>query len=417
MADANTITRIGGILKNVYGPKIEEQQNKTAVLRTRYGKADNEYVRSMAGDHFEFPARVGGNRAGVAPAASDDPLPTAGRQNEKKFQVFDRGYTAVIKMYEKDILNSESNPQAFANHQTNEMTQIVTDTEKVINIDIAAGDGSGILSTIAAGTASATQTLAVGTAFGQFGSRYLQVNDVVDVYSSNLVTSRTAGAGVSVTSITPSTAGGPATVVFSATMTTTTGDIVVRGAGRVNKAYTGFWAATNNQGVTFQGLSTTTYPLLQSNLIAAAGNYLNEGYLQQLITAINVASGQEMDEFVASHSQFDQYEALGFAQKRFTDSTLDKGYETLTFKGKKFVKDVDVPPAAIYGVTRDTVKFGQVAGLNFSELDGKVLKWVPGYAAYTAYMREYGNFVFTHPNQLGCISGLGYNTSSTAYAR
>lgn len=417
MADANTITRIGGILKNVYGPKIEEQQNKTAVLRTRYGKADNEYVRSMAGDHFEFPARIGGNRAGVAPAASDDALPVAGRQQEKKFSVFDRGYVAVIKMFEKDILNSESNPQAFANHQTNEMTQIVTDTEKVINIDIAAGDGSGILGLAASGTASATQTLTVSTAYGGFGSRYIQVGDVVDFYSANLVTSRSAGAGLTVNSITPSAAGGPATVVLSASVTTTTGDVLVRGAGRVNKSYMGLYGATNNQNVTFQGLATGTYTLLQSNLIAAAGNYLNEGYLQQLVSAINVASGEDMDEFVASHAQFDVYEALGFAQKRFTDSTMDKGYETLTFKGKKFVKDVDVPPAVIYGIKRDTVKFGQVAGLNFSELDGGVLKWVPGFAAYTAYMREYGNFVYTHPNQLGCIGGLGYNTSSTAYTR
>jgi hypothetical protein len=68
----------------------------------------------------------------------------------------------VIKMYEKDILNSESNPQAFANARpTNDADRL---REKVINIDIAAGDGSGILSTIAAGVASATQTLAVGTA-------------------------------------------------------------------------------------------------------------------------------------------------------------------------------------------------------------------------------------------------------------
>jgi hypothetical protein len=301
VADANTITRIGGILKNVYGPKIEEQQNKTAVLRTRYGKADNEYVRSMAGDHFEFPARIGGNRAGVAPAASDDALPVAGRQQEKKFSVFDRGYVAVIKMFEKDILNSESNPQAFANHQTNEMTQIVTDTEKVINIDIAAGDGSGILGLAASGTASATQTLTVSTAYGGFGSRYIQVGDVVDFYSANLVTSRSAGAGLTVNSITPSAAGGPATVVLSASVTTTTGDVLVRGAGRVNKSYMGLYGATNNQNVTFQGLATGTYTLLQSNLIAAAGNYLNEGYLQQLVSAINVASGEDMDEFVASH--------------------------------------------------------------------------------------------------------------------
>lgn len=416
MADSGTITRIGGILKATFGPKIEEQQNKMAVLRQRYGKADNAYFRAP-GDHFEFPARIGGNRAGVAPSASDDALPVPGRQQEKKFMVFDRGYLAVIKMYEKDMENASKNFQSFISHQQDEMTGITEDTEKVINIDLAAGDGSGILSLINAGATSATQTLAVGTAFGQWGSRYLQVGDVIDVYDSTLTTSRTAGAGVTVNSITLSSAGAAASMVLSASIASTTGDVVVRGAGRVNKSYIGLWGATHNQGVTFQGLSTTTYPLLQANRINAGGNPLSEAYLRSAQSVVNVVSGKEIDEYAASHAQFDAYEALGFAQKRFMESKLDKGYETLKFGNKDFFKDVDIPPAVIYGVKKSTVKFGEVTALNFSEMDGSILKWVPGFAAYTAFLREWGNMVYTNANQLVAIDTLAYNTSNPAYAR
>ena len=264
---------------------------------------------------------------------------------------------------------------------------------------------------------SATQTLAVGTAFGQWGSRYLQVGDVIDIYDSTLTTSRSAGAGYTINSITASSAGGAATVVLSASSTTTTSDVVVRGAGRVNKSYLGLWGATHNQGVTFQGLSTTTYPLLQANRINAAGNPLSESYLRQALSVVNVVSGKDIDEFAASHAQFDAYEALGFAQKRFTGSTLDKGYETLEFAGKKFFKDVDVPPAVVYGISKSTVKFGEVAALNFSEMDGSILKWVPGFAAFCSYMREHGNMLYCNPNQLAVIDTLAYNTSSPAYAR
>jgi hypothetical protein len=130
-----------------------------------------------------------------------------------------------------------------------------------------------------------------------------------------------------------------------------------------------------------------------------------------------VVSGKEIDEFAASHAQFDAYEALGFAQKRFMTSTLDKGYETLEFSGKKFFKDVDIPPSIVYGVKRSTVKFGEVTSLNFSEMDGSVLKWVPGYMAYTAYLREFGQMLYTNPNQLVAIDTLSYNTSNPAYAR
>lgn len=416
MADNNTITRIGGILKTTFGPKIEEQQNKAAVLRKRYGKADNAYFRAP-GSYFQFPARIGGNRAGVAPAASDDQLPTPLRQQEKQFQIQDRGYVGVIKMYEKDMENASKNFQSFISHQQDEMTNIVQDVEKVINIDLAAGDGSGILGTINAGTASATQTLAVGTAFGQWGSRYLQVNDFIDIYDSTLTTSRSGGAGVTVNSITLSSGGGAASAVLSASVTTTTGDIIVRGPNRQNKSYTGLWGATHNQGVTFQGLSTTTYPLLQANRINASGNSLSESYLRSALSVVSVVSGKDLDEFAASHAQFDQYEALGFAQKRFTSVKLDKGYETLEFAGKPFFKDVDIPPAVVYGITKDTVKFGEVTSLNFSENDGSILKWVPNYAAYTAYLREWGQMIYTNPNQLAVIDTLSYNTSNPAYAR
>lgn len=416
MADNNTITRIGGILKATFGPKIEEQQNKMAVLRNRYGKADNAYFRAP-GDHFEFPARIGGNRAGIAPSASDDALPTASRQQEKKFTVFDRGYIGVIKMYEKDMENATKNFQSFISHQQDEMTNIVEDMQKIINIDLAAGDGSGILSTVNAGATSATQTLAVGTGFGQYGSRYLQPGDVIDIYDSTLTTSRSAGAGYTINSITLSSGGAAASMVLSASSTTTTGDIVVRGGGRVNKSYIGLWGLTHNQGVTFQGLSTTTYPLLQSNRINAGGNPLSESYLRSLLSVVSVVSGKDIDEFAASHAQFDAYEALGFAQKRFQDVTLDKGYETLKFAGKPFFKDVDIPPAAVYGLSRSTISFGEVTAMNFSEMDGSILKWVPGFAAYTAFMREYGNMCYMRPNQNGVVDTLSYNTSNPAYAR
>ena len=42
MADTNTITRIGGILKNVYSDAIVEQQNLSAVIRKRFTKASQK---------------------------------------------------------------------------------------------------------------------------------------------------------------------------------------------------------------------------------------------------------------------------------------------------------------------------------------------------------------------------------------
>lgn len=414
MADSGTISRIGGILKNTFGPRVEEQQNKMAVSRKRYGKADS-YFRAP-GDHFEFPARVAGARGAVAPAASDDALPTPKYQNEQKFSVYDRGYTGQINFYEKDLKNAESNWQSFIGHLEDSMTNIVQDTEKLINIDFVAGDGSGILSIIGTGTSSATQTLKVGTAFGQYGSRYLMIGDWVDVYDSTLTTSRTSGAGVYVNSITPSVSGADATVVFSASLSSTTGDIVVRGGGRVNKSYTGLYAMTDDAAVTFQGIARGTYPITKGNHIAAGSVSLTESLLQQMSSATEVSCGEDFDEYLASQAQWDQYLSLSYAQKRFMDTKVDKGFATVKFAEKDFVKDVDIPPSMVYGIKRDTVKFGEVAKLGFMDEEGQIMKWNPGFAGYRAVPREYGNFCYTRPNANARLDGLTYPLNST-YAR
>lgn len=406
MADSATITRIGGILKNTYGPAIVEQQNKIASTRRRYGKADSS--ARMGGDHFEFPARVNGGRGAVQPQLSSSALPVAVQQSEKKFLVYDRMYAGLIKVYDKDIENSKTNPQAFANHLTNEMTNMVQDIEKVINIDLVAGDGSGILGIIQAGANSTSQKLICSTGFGQWGSRYLQVSDVIDIYDSTLVTSRTSGAGLTITAITPATTSGASSyaTITVASVNTTTGDIVVRGIAGPNYSYLGF-GSIDATSTSFQGLSKVTYPVLKSTVISPSASLL-ESHLSQLDSLVESASGEGVEEFLAGQAQWDAYEALGFAQKRFMEAKMDKGFTSLTFRGKPFVKEVDTPPSVIYGLAKDVIQFGELTPLGFMDKDGDVLKWDAGYAAYKAVPREYGNMVYLRPNRLGKIDSLSF---------
>ena len=173
----------------------------------------------------------------------------------------------------------------------------------------------------------------------------------------------------------------------------------------------------HNQGLVFQGLNTTTYPQLQANRIQCNGQPLTESVLQSIEDVIEVQSGQTMDEFLAGHAQFAGYAALGYAQKRFTSVKLDKGYETLEFNGKPFVKEVDMPQSAIYGYVKEAIKWGVVQELGFSDLDGHVLKWVPGFMKYQAFLREFGNMLYPHPNQLACADGLAFPLTNPAYAQ
>jgi hypothetical protein len=406
MADTATIARIGGLFKVTYGKQyIFEQQNKAAITRKDFSKAPE--TARMGGDHYEIPARLQGNRAAVQSQLSSDALATPNRQVEQKFQIFDRMYSATIRVFEKDIDNTEGNDRAFINHLDDEVNQVLEDVIKVQNIDTFM-DGSGILSTIQVGANSATQTLLVSTAFGGFGSRYLVKGDVVDVYDSTLTTSRTGGNGVTVNSITRSSGGGNATVVFSGIVNTTTNDVVTRGAGHVNQAYNGLWSATNNDTGSFQALSRNTYPVLKSNVVDAAGNNLTETYLQQVLSNIEINAGTDIpvEEFRCHQAQWDAYVSLGYAQKRFMNDKLDKGYQSIDYNGLPFKKDVDCPPAAIFALTMQCVQNGIMRPLGWMDREGDMLKWDAGYAAYKAVALEFGNFVYTRPNNLGRIQAL-----------
>lgn len=413
MADAGTIGRIGGILKTTFGPKVEEQQNKMAVARKRYGKA-SDYWRAP-GSQFVFPARVAGARGAWAPTASDDPLPSSQEQNEQQFVVNDRGYSARIRFYEKDIENATKNFQTFIPLMEDRMTNIIQDGEKIINIDFY-GDGSGILGLVTSTvTASTTVPLQVGTSFGQYGSRYLMDSgDVIDFYDPTLTTSRTGGVGVLVTAVTRSVSAPSITV--SANVTLSANDVMVRGAGRVNKAYVGIYSMTDDSSTTFQGLSRATYPILKGNHISAGTQALSIGLLQQLEDSISTASGQEPDEILSGKAQTQAYRNLAYSQKRYTSTSVDQGFTKLEFNAKEWIEDVDGPSQYLFMLTKDTIKFGEVSPMNFMDRDGDVLKPVPGFMAYDAIPREFGNFVYTRPNANGRLDNLAY-PSLSPYAK
>jgi len=408
LADQNTINRIGGLLKNVYSDAIVEQQNLAAVARKLFTKAKG--VR-LGGDHYEISIRIGGNRAGVGARNSDDTLPTPLRQQEKKFLIYDRAVFGMIRVFDKDIQNSKDNKQAFINHLDDEVTQVAKDVMKHMNI-MTYGDGTGTLTLVNAATVNSNQFVGKsGTAFGSFGTRYLQLNDQIDIWDPTFANQRTPAGGVTVTNIDPSTQ----TVTVSGNLTLTANDVVLR-ANSQNKEYVGLQLATDNSSsVTFQALSRSSYAMLRGNVVSAGGAGLAESYLQEVISLIEMSSGETPDRFLTGNAQWDAYVALGQALKRYVNTQkLDRGFQELDYNGIPFLKDVDALPAAIFALNSEYVQNGVVTPLSWMEEDGSLLKWDPGYAAYKGVLREYGNYVYPRPNAIGRIDALAVGT---AYVR
>jgi len=199
-------------------------------------------------------------------------------------------------------------------------------------------------------------------------------------------------------------------VTVSANLTLTANDVVVR-ASSANKEYIGLQLATDNSSsVTFQALSRGSFAILRGNVVAAGGAGLAESHLQQIISLIEMSSGETPDLFLTGNAQWDAYVALGQSLKRYVNTQkLDRGFQELDYNGIPFLKDVDASPAEIFAINSEYVQNGVVTPLSWSEEDGSILKWDAGFAAYKAFMREYGNYVYPRPNAIGRIDTLAVN--------
>ena len=397
MADANTISRIGGLLKNVYGG-LETQFNRDSKTYDVFEKS----TERLGGDHFEMAARVAGNTAGIGARLSDDAIPTPTRQNIQKFLVYDRMLEGVISVYEKDVLNTEGNARAFVNHLDDEIENMIIDLAWHQNLMVF-GDGSGTLASVNADTTTVTTFVAAtGSTFGKFGVKYLRLGDSIDIWDPTFTTQRN-GSTCTITAINRSTE----TVTTNLTMSLTAGDVIVRN-GSANKEYQGLYLASDNStSVTFQGLSRATYDVVQGTVIPANGNALSESHLQQLITQVSARSGKEVNFIVASDSQLNAYVGLGQGLKRYQNTNkLDRGFTELEYNGVPLRRDVFCPPQYVFGMAKECVKNGVVSPLKWSEEDGHILKWNPGFLKYTAIARQAGNWLYTLPAAVGRIDQL-----------
>src|SRR5262249_24832064 len=144
-------------------------------------------------------------------------------------------------------------------------------------------------------------------------------------------------------------------------------------------------------------------PRFRGNVVDAGGQALSEVFLQQINSLIEIATGKQPNTIVCHAAQWDKYAALGTALKRFMSTKIDMGFQTLDYLGVGFTKDVDCPPMIIHVFNNEGVQNGVTKALGWLDRDGKVLKWVSGYAAWTAILAEYGNYVYPNPQLLGRI--------------
>lgn len=355
-----------------------------------------------SGDGAYFPVRIDGNEAGGGWRATDDnTLPTAGNERVKQARVRPKKYYHVVTFSGlAEAVSRQGGEDAFAAAITDAISQAVKRAGANFEVNFLRGDGTGRLTNVSSGATSASQSVD--------DARPFRSGQVV-VFLDNATGLRQAGP-VQVVSRDIANS----TITLSSTVTTSTDDGVYisgeqsEGGAPTEVTALGLPAIVGNTG-TIYNLSRTTYPVLQSKVIAAGSLSLDEALLRrlrkQLLVETDVAT---LDGFamISNWEQYDRYTEIALPFRRFNDMRLELGaqQELTTFEGRPWLISWAAIPDEVFMLNLGAIERGVIRPLSIDERVN--MAWIPGQDAFTVLMKYYGENVARLINQTAKITGL-----------
>lgn len=370
-----TMTTVDALLKEIYGPRIENQlQNETVALKRIERTADG-VVETVGGKYVDFPIRVSRN-SGIGNRNELEALPTAGQQGYAAVHVGLK-YAYGRVRFSSQVMNlAEKNYQAFASSMDNEMEYLKDDLAKDCNRQVY-GDGTGLMATINDTNATATHVV--------LNAQYLNIGDQVDIITISNGT--VVSAANSITDI------NGLTVVFTTAFSSTTGLQGIYRQGNYNREISGLNAIVNAT-TTLHGIAPASQrkwaAVVSSN--GGTNRALSESLMITQVDTVRI-NGGKTSVILTSLGVRRAYFNLLTQQRRYTDTKeFAGGFTGLAFNyGTEIpvVEDPDAPPNIMWGLDEDKLKIYRMKDWHWADEDGNVLKWVNGFDVFEAYMRMF----------------------------
>lgn len=406
-------------LKDVYGPRIEEQLNNINVLSDWIDENDSA---DWTGRQVIYPIHVGRNQ-GVGASAEGNRLPPAGAQTYATVKIPEKYNYGRIQLTAQVIKSSTENKGAFTRAMESELNGLVRDLANDRERQFF-GAGTGILCLVNGQQClTATATLNVDSPYGitptTDGARFLQPRMVCSVIHPT--TSAVEGTFTIATG-NPFAADGSA-VLLSGTQSVTFSDNarIVRGNADVAAGTTNNFNAevTGLLGLfddgtyvgTLHNINRSTHPVFKSPVLANIGA-LTLDVIQRLIDASDQLGGGNFGTegvFFVHHSVRREYLKLLQPDRRYTgaqlmapdggtkQAALKRGGE-ITYGDRPWRVAKHAPYATLFGFLKNSVtRYIHVRG-EWADEDGNVLRNVHGYDVWDAFYRIYDELHTDHPN-------------------
>jgi hypothetical protein len=427
------LTGFDKALKDVYGPRIEEQLSLKNVLSDLVEDNDSQ---DWTGRQVIYPIHVGRNE-GVGASGEGDPLPAAGRQYLAEVKIPVKYNYGRIELTKQVMESSLTNKGAFARAMDFELKGLVRDLGNDLERQ-RFGSGKGVLALVnGQQNFNATTWLAVDSPFGVTpttnGGRFLNPNmtiavihPTVDATIEGTFTLTTMqGGAISATG---------ATVVLSGTTNVTVSDNarIVRWKTAVpaggstgnslNKESMGLLGILDDGTfvTTLHNVSRTDYPVFKSTVIASVG-ILSLDVIQRGIDASDELGGGDISAngiMICHHSVRREYLKLLQADRRYTGADLkspDGGTKKAALKKGGEITYGDIPwriakhcpYGTLFGFEKNSAitRYIQIRG-EWADEDGAILRNVAGYDKWEAFYRLWDNLHSDRPNEGFRLDGI-----------
>lgn len=377
-----TMTTVDSLLKEIYGPRVENQLQSETVALTRIERTSDGVVETVGGKYVDFPIRVGRN-SGIGYRNESEANPTAGQQGYAEVHVGLKKGLGVARFTNEVMQLAEKNYQAFASSMDNEMEYLKDDLSKDSN-RVVYGDGTGLMAMI-------TDT-AISTSHTVDNAQYLNIGDRVDILTAS------NGATVQLNILITDINGLTVTFDTSFTGALTAGIFRQGNYGREPSGLGTIVSATT----TLFGLAPASQRKWAAVIDApGADRALSEGLMITMCDNVRI-NGGKTSVILTSLGVRRAYFNLLTQQRRYTDTKqFAGGFQGLAFNyGSEIpvVEDPDAPPKTMWGLDEDKFKVYRNKPWHWADEDGNVLKWIAGYDVFECYMRQYWQIGVTQRN-------------------
>lgn len=398
-----TMTTVDAILKEIYGPRIENQlQNETTALK-RIERTSDGVVETVGGKYVDFPIKVSRN-TGIGYRSENEVLPAAGQQGYAEVHVpLKYGYGRG-KITAQVMKLAETNAQAFSSGLDNEMDGLKDDLLKDSNRTVY-GDGSGLLCSIVSDNPDGDNSIEVDNI------QWLEIGMRIDIRT------RASGAAIGLDRLITEIDETNLYVYYDgADVDPTNADGLYREgnyASGTSREVSGFGIIVSDTGE-LHNVDPATQPKWAATVLtnpAAAGTprALSEGLMIQTADGVR-RKGGKTSLILGGLGVRRSYFNLLTQQRRYTDTKeFAGGFQGLAFNyGTEIpmVEDVDSPPNQMLFLDEKKIKVYRNQEWHFADEEGHTLKWVTNYDAYEFLMRQYWELGTSQRNAHALLADL-----------